>query len=689
MFDKLKGLNTQKLKWLQVPWIKKKWNSVWDVPLTKKQQDSRNLIVHDLINPYKIIFNPSYLELNDSQMIDYLVLNDMSGDKKANYLHPILKYPKNSVVSLFFSPINTDQFIDKYKKEISKLESKIYKDRENGKEEDKTMVKMVIEYREMIEDFENKKDTLLNYSILYSQKLNLLDLNWQEIVEPRETFLLERQQLKKHFQNGSTNLSTSKYYTPVAQIEEAFLSQQPLAEYRLKDWSNITAQNGMTLYPFFTVSKETTVKDGVPYGINRVTWEMLFFNHTWLYNRQEITNKNMNVFWGTGSGKTSFMRSQIPLRFSYWDHFIIFDPKRDYVEFTRDLKGQNISFQVNKPIGFNIFYRSSKKYVSKVIKWDTTEEVLVDVQSVEQKKQNLIKIFQIMCPFLAEKTPDSEFWLSILDSAISQAYNDDPTGETISLQRFYDIYLNNSIKYYQTIETEKINTYSQAWERLKANFSLFVKKEDWSTWQYYKMFEQVPQDQQLVLWDQPLINFDLSNVFNDDKIFTICCLIGLEFTWTQVTTKRWWDDKTLYIVIDENWKLLKYEQAAQYEEAFSRLIRWLWGWIYTMSQNLGEYMSSPSGLQVLDQAWVNVVLKLEGNQLERLKTHFPKWFTEEVNNDFDLINASNKSFGQWYIYMKSRLIPLKYLYLPSTSNEDSYQESKAWRANLDSETWVI
>jgi len=34
----------------------------------------------------------------------------------------------------------------------------------------------------------------------------------------------------------------------------------------------------------------------------------------------------------------------------------------------------------------------------------------------------------------------------------------------------------------------------------------------------------------------------------------------MEFTWTQIA-KRKWIDKTAYIVIDENWKLLKYDKA--------------------------------------------------------------------------------------------------------------------------------
>jgi len=32
----------------------------------------------DLINPYQLSFNPSFLEVNEEKLIDYFVLNDMS-----------------------------------------------------------------------------------------------------------------------------------------------------------------------------------------------------------------------------------------------------------------------------------------------------------------------------------------------------------------------------------------------------------------------------------------------------------------------------------------------------------------------------------------------------------------------------------------------------------------------------------
>jgi len=79
---------------------------------------------------------------------------------------------------------------------------------------------------------------------------------------------------------------------------------------------------------------------------------------------------------------------------------------------------------------------------------------------------------------------------------------------------------------------------------------------------YHKMFLPVPEDQEIKLEDNSLITFDLYSLFKDDKIFTVACLIGLEFAWDQVTKKKWTGtDKTIYIAIDENWKLLKYKSA--------------------------------------------------------------------------------------------------------------------------------
>jgi len=631
----------------------------------------------DLINPYQIIFNPSFIEVNEDKMIDYLVLNDMSWQKSLNYLHPIFKYYKKNDLSLFFSPIDSSKILLDYKKELFKLRNKYNKDLEEGKDPDKKMAEMIKDYEELVNDLDTWNDGYLNYSILYSQEMNKSDSE-----EPYESMRENRTELRRFFFKWLQQ--PSKYYTPVWQLEEAYLSQQPLCEYRLKDWSNISAVSWMTLYPFFTETKDPSVTDWVPYWINRNTWEMLFFNHSKLYEDWYITNRNLNVFWGTGSWKTSFFRSQIPLRNSYWDHFILFDPKKDYVSFTKDLGWQNISFRIDEPMGYNFFYRPLDTYKKfEIIDWKKVAKD-VDVQSIEEKKWNLLKIFSIMCPYLSEETDIAEFSKAILDSSLSKIYDKDPSWDSVNLQLFYDEYLNETIQYYVDKEPTKINSYTLAWERLKANLWFFVIKKDGSKWVYHKMFLPVDKDKEIKLKNTPIINFDLSWLFKDDLLFTIGCLIWLEFTWTQIATQDR-KDRTIYVWIDENWKLLKYDKAWEYEENFSRLIRWLWGWLITMSQHLNEYTNSEYWQQVLAQAQTTIILKIEPNELLLLKERFPKWFTDEVIEDFDKINQSKDSYWIWYIYTRWRMQPFKYLYLPSRNWNDTWQEKSSWQHNMDSD----
>lgn len=648
----------------------------------------------DLINPYQLLFHPSYLEVNDEKLVDFMVLNDMSWEKSINYLNPLFRYPKKNKISLFFSPVDSTNLVEEYQKTLTKMKIKYERDLDEWKDPDKKMGKFIEDYTEQITALEEWEDSFLNYSILYSQeKSKDLDesqdndtLNSKLNEEYLKFFQEDRIALKRFFKKSLEQ--PTKFYSPLWQIEEAYKSQQPLWEYHLKDWSNISAVNWITLYPFFTETKEPSVSDWVPYWINRNTWELFFFNHSKLYDDKEITNRNMNVFWGTWAWKTSFFRSQVPLRMSYWDHFILFDPKKDYVAFTKDMWWQNISFKVDQPVWFNLFYRSNEKYESEVvINWEK-KLIEKEIQTIEEKKQNLLKIFWIMCPYLSKEGDESaEFSKSILDSALSRVYEKDITWDSVTLQKFYDEFLTESIKFFTENEPTKVSTYTQAGERLRTNLWNFVIREDESKWRYYKMFLPVPKDQELKLEDGPLINFDLSSIFHDDQLFTIWALIWFEFTRTQIAARNR-RNRTIYVVIDENWKLLKYKQAWIYEESFSRLIRWLWGGIYTFSQNLSEYINSEEGQQVLDQAQVNIVLKLEWNQLERLKKHFPLWFTEEINKDFERINQSKNSHWQGYIYMKWRNYPFKYLYLPSIWWRDSWQEREVWQHNLDSDMWV-
>ena len=629
-----------------------------------------NSYYQDLINPYYLVFHPSYLETED-YFYDSFLLNDMSGSKKPNYLENIVRYEKETDLSLFFSPTDSSKTLEEYKKITKSLRFKVRKDEEEGKEPDKKMIKMIEDYEEIILDLEEGNESYLNYSILLTNKIK----KEKDRKQSYEKFWEERSSLSKLLRTKVQ--SPSKFYIPRGQIEEAYVSKQPLMEYRLKDWSNISASSGSVLFPFFTETKTPGVEDWIPFWINKNTGEMMFFNHSWLYDRKKITNKNLNVIWGTGSGKTSWLRSQLLLRIAYWDHFIIFDPKRDYTAFSRDMGGQTISFKIDEPIWYNIFSRNTWKY--KLTDWTIKE-----VQSIEEKKIALINIFSIMVPYLSEENSISEFSKTILDSALSKVFEDSPSWEDIDLQLFYDKYLKETILYFIKQESDKINDYTTAWERLKVNFWNFVKKEDWSYGRYYKMFEKVPKDKELKLTDNPIITFDLYDLFKDDLIFTAAVLIWMEFAWNQTTKKKWaWTWKSLYITIDENWKLLKYKMAWEYEERFARLIRWLgWG-LYTMSQSLKEYMDNPYGIQLLNQSAISIYLKMEDSELNILKKLFPKRFDEGVIEFFEEISSKGGWHWEGYIYLHWRMTPFKYLYLPVINGRNSWQEKKDWQKNAD------
>jgi len=241
----------------------------------------------DLINPYDMIFHPSYLE-TDTKLYDFFLLNNMSGEKKANYLRNLLRYERKTDLSLYFSPSDSSKILDEYKKIVRGLAVRIDKDQAEGKEVDKQMVKLLNSYRDVVTNLEDGNDSYLSYSILFSKESEKTNEEYLSLFqEERE---LVRLLLKNQVEQPS------KFYIPKGQMEEAYISRLPLMEYRLKDWSNISASSGTVLFPFFTETKTPSADDGVPYGINRNTGELLFFNHSKLYTDGYITNRNMNIF---------------------------------------------------------------------------------------------------------------------------------------------------------------------------------------------------------------------------------------------------------------------------------------------------------------------------------------------------------------------------------------------------------
>jgi len=86
---------------------------------------------------------------------------------------------------------------------------------------------------------------------------------------------------------------------------------------------------------------------------------------------------------------------------------------------SKDCGGQTISFEIDKPMCYNMFRRSTASYLAGGKK----KEVL----TIEEKRSNLMNIFKIIAPYLNENNNSSaEFSIAILDSALSKAYSDSP-----------------------------------------------------------------------------------------------------------------------------------------------------------------------------------------------------------------------------------------------------------------------
>lgn len=127
------------------------------------------------------------------------------------------------------------------------------------------------------------------------------------------------------------SVSTLKF-----QQEKGLQSVLPLGNCTLKIRRTLTTESTAVFLPF--ASKEITHKNGMYYGLNTLSNNMIIFN------RLMLKNPNGFILGSPGSGKSfSAKREMLNVFLATDDDIIIIDPEREYTNLVEALNGETIN----------------------------------------------------------------------------------------------------------------------------------------------------------------------------------------------------------------------------------------------------------------------------------------------------------------------------------------------------------
>lgn len=284
----------------------------------------------DIIAPSAIQISSNNIQLGE-KFVRIIFIVNYPRFLNANWLSPIINYPKQMDISMFIHPTDTAALLRKLKKKLTEVESQISLEQEKGK-----VRNPILETARG--DIESLRDQLIQGTekfFKYSLYISIYGDSLKEIngIEHEITSLLNSRMID----------------TKVVLFQQAdgLNSSFPLGEDKLFIANSLNSAPLSTAFPF--VSSNLSSNKGILYGINRHN------NSLVLFDRFSLENANMVIFGKSGGGKSYATKLEVLRSLMFGFDVIIIDPENEYQYLAETAGGANFKISLNSPHHINPF----------------------------------------------------------------------------------------------------------------------------------------------------------------------------------------------------------------------------------------------------------------------------------------------------------------------------------------------
>jgi conjugal transfer ATP-binding protein TraC len=377
--------------------------------------------------------------------------------------------------------------------------------------------------------------------------------------------------------------------------EQGFIATGPFARDEVNVFRNISTKGLSTTFPFS--SNSLSQDDGIFYGINTHNKSLIIFD------RFHSENANMCVFAKSGWGKSFAIKLEILRSLMMGIDVIVLDPENEYKALVDTVGGTYLNISLNSNEKINPFDLPRGLKDSETHTGDLLRGAIV----------NMIGLLRLM---LGVITPNEE---ALLEKAIITTYSlkgitmedDSVDGKEIPLLK--DLH--------SVLETmDGANWLVNRLE--KYVFGVFA-------W----VFSQ-PTNVNLKWW---LVVFSVRDL--DDILRPIAMYILLTYVWNVARSS----EKKRFLVVDEAWNIMQYEDSAKFLFGLVKRARKYGLGVTTITQDVEDFMQSSYGKAIVTNSSIQLLLKQSPASIDVLQNVFK--LTEQEK--YILLNAS---VGTWLFF---------------------------------------
>ena len=410
-----------------------------------------------------------------------------------------------------------------------------------------------------------------------------------------------------------------------AMQEEAFQSNLPLMNNKIKKTHSFDRRSMATVFPF--VTSDVGHPTGIPLGFNKQTGTPILFDNF----HSSLNNYNMVIFAKSGAGKSVTMKTLISRSSVLMGiESLALDAEGEYTIVAESLGGINVVLGPNSKTVINVFDIEPERVKDEI----TGKEKIV--LSVENKVEDVTQALLTMARGSTRSTDVNELTKQIIAESVAEEYaalgiTNDPdslyedTGRTL---RGRDALYRNKKKmptigsWYRRIERKAENDQNEDY-RFHYSYLLKVMK------QYIREY-----DGQMAYFDgqstfelldgAPFINLDISQL-EERFARPLAQQILLSWIWEKYVKKNSEDKlkaRKKRVIVDEAWMLLPYPEAVDFLNTMARRARKRNVSLAIISQRFQDFYEKPEAQAVLTSSDTKLFLAQDKSEIEQLKEVF-------------------------------------------------------------------
>ena len=412
--------------------------------------------------------------------------------------------------------------------------------------------------------------------------------------------------------------------TAWAMQEEAFKSNLPLMENKIKKEHTFDRRSMSTVFPFTT--SEVSHSTGIPLGFNKQTGTPILFDNF----HSSLTNYNMVIFAKSGAGKSVTMKTLISRSSLLMGiESLALDAEGEYTVVAESLGGINVVLSPTSKTVINLF-----DIETEVAKDEITGRERA-VLNIENKVEDVTQSLVTMARGSTRSQEVNELTKQIIAEAVAEEYAG--RGITSDPNSLYEASskLNETNKLYR--EKKKMPTIGSWYKRIQQK-AKDNENDDYRFHYSYllKVMKQYIREYngQMAYFDgqstfellegAPFINLDISQL--EEKFARpLAQQILLTWIWEKFVKKNSEDRRRARkkrVIVDEAWMLLPYPEAVDFLNTMARRARKRNVSLAVVSQRFQDFYEKPEAQAVLTSSDTKLFLAQDKAEIQYLKEVF-------------------------------------------------------------------